>query len=419
MIPSDRLVVGTAVLAVAGFLLVPVFGALPLVVLLCGLVTVAAADLVLLDRATRPSVTIDTPKIAQLRKSTSFSISTTRPVAVALGFGPELGGPVPPLHVHDRITLSVVPRARGRHAVGEIWTVQESRVGLWSRRTVHRSLKTLEVWPDLGEDGDSLGVHREHGAARGRSGLSLNSLELRGLRPFVSGDDVRHVDWKATARHQQPIVREWEPERHRTVIVALDAGRLMRASSDGETKFDAALRAMVRLAVAASDRGDRVGALIFDEATRRFVPPLDGKRQAAMLLEHLNDVSPSLVQSDLRPSVPFLLAHRRRSLVLVLTDLADTTDADRLSNAFLELRRVHRPVAVLLRGSVLDRVGAASVRNREEAYRLGAARLVQQGRERHRQALSAAGVDAVDVPTSRLASEVVGAYIKASGEAGW
>ncbi|MEO1172218.1 MAG: DUF58 domain-containing protein [Myxococcota bacterium] len=415
MIPTNRLVIALGFVGFAAFITVPLFGALPTIGVLVALLVVAVADVLVLNAAPRPRVTVEVSPVAQLRRSTELLIRTSRPITVALSLGPELGGPYPSLSVAASRSLPVTPRSRGRHELGELWALESSRVGFWTRRTVLNSLQALDVWPDLRDEDVVPGPSEGSGNHPQPASGSAVSLELRSLRPFVSGDDVRHVDWKASAKHQLPVVREWEPERRRTVIFALDGGRLMRAMARGENKFDAALRAVARVAAAASVNGDRVGALVFDETARRFIPPLEGRGQEITLLRQLNDIAPSLVQSDLRPAIPFLLSHRRRCLVIVLSDIVDQEDVLLLSGALDELRGTHLPAVALLRDPEVDVLADTP----EDPYLRAAARSLRKNRELAVATLAARGTYAVDVPTSRLASQVLDTYTRARASAAW
>jgi uncharacterized protein (DUF58 family) len=278
----------------------------------------------------------------------------------------------------------------------------------------------VEVIADIhGPLDDALGRElSDEGVGRTLGAVPTGS-ELRGLRSFSVGDDPRHVDWKATARFGVPIVREWEPDRRRRVVLVVDAGRLMRAEHDGETKLDAAFRAVTRVAMAAAARNDEVAVLVYADRVLRFVPALTGGASARRLTEHLIDVEPVPVESAPSVTLPQLLAIGRRSLVVFVTDVLDMGGADALVATVAELRRRHLAFVALLRDPALDRAIAATVVDRSVAHERAAAELVLRDRAHALRALEARGVGVVDATMAEVATKVVQSYIDARFRARW
>ena len=111
--------------------------------------------------------------------------------------------------------------------------------------------------------------------------------EFDALREYVDGDDVRSIDWRATARRQQVVVRTWRPERDRRVLLVLDTSRTSAARVGDEPRLDAAIDAALLLAALASRAGDRVDLLAVDRRVRARVTGRAGKRPAAALVDAL------------------------------------------------------------------------------------------------------------------------------------
>ena len=153
--------------------------------------------------------------------------------------------------------------------------------------------------------------------------------DFESLREYVTGDDPRLVDWKATARRGRPMVREFQVERGQELILMIDCGRRMQATTaegqgSGWSKLDHALDAALQLAAVALQEGDRVGVLAFDSALRSWVPPSRGPRTFARLVEAVFELEPSWRESDLdRALREIAVRYRRRATVVVLSDVAD------------------------------------------------------------------------------------------------
>ncbi|MEE8410101.1 MAG: DUF58 domain-containing protein [Myxococcota bacterium] len=428
MRPTSRLAL--VILVAAGAAAVAGFWGLDEPVGMLALVTAipAGIDFVMLRGRPKPNVELPSELRGSLRRELEVPLTLTGVrgrVEVTLDWPHALGGPMHPVRADagggvSTVTFRAVPRRRGVHELGDTWMRQESPLGLWARRIVVHAAVRVAVWPDLrGPADDLLGREVEGEGSNVAWGPQQVGSDLRGLRPFQSGDDPRHVDWKATARLGAPIVREWQPDQRRAVVLALDCGRLMRAEYDGESKFDAALRSMARLALAAEARGDGVGVLAFADRVLRYIPPLHGVGQAERLLRYVGDLSPQAVASDLGRAVPQLLSIGRRTLVVVISDVLDGAAAERLVGAVAQLAQRHVPVLALLRDPHLDEAFTRPIRKSHDGYRRAAAELVARERSAALDLLRARGVWAFDLSMRTIAYHVVQSYLDARATGRW
>jgi hypothetical protein len=173
-------------------------------------------------------------------------------------------------------------------------------------------------------------------------------MEFESLRDYVESDEVRRIDSAATARRGRPFTRLFRHERNRTVLVALDASRLMGSLVDGRTKLDHAIDAALALAYGAITAGDRIGMLVFDGAVRALLEP-GPRRHLGAFVDLLRTVEPRLVEADYMTLAQALGGGRRqRALVIVLTDFVDADPAAVLHPLALLARR-HRVLFVAVR----------------------------------------------------------------------
>ncbi|HZY03219.1 MAG TPA: DUF58 domain-containing protein [Anaeromyxobacteraceae bacterium] len=316
------------------------------------------------------------------------------------------------------LAYQVVPRARGLHRFGDLHLRARGPLGLAARQWRLALSQEVAVYPDL------RGLARaeaprapEPGAARARG--HREGREFASLRPYAAGDDLRAVDWKATARRGFAVVREHEPERNQTVWLLLDCGRHLSARlPDGRLKLDHAVDAALAVARAAARRGDRVGALLFGAEVRRVVPPGRGSRQLGPVAEALFRAEAAVEESDYAAAFDELSSRqRRRALVVTFSDLADPdTSALLLSRAAL-LRRRHLMLLAAVADSAIADAARARPGTEAEAYaRLAAERILAE-RDLAARRLQAAGVEVASVPARDLVAAAVGGYLaaKASG----
>jgi uncharacterized protein (DUF58 family) len=231
----------------------------------------------------------------------------------------------------------------------------------------------------------------------GRSTVQVRGqgTEFDSLREYVVGDDVRSIDWRATARRSTVVVRTWRPERDRRVLVVVDAGRTAAARVGDEPRLDAAMDAALLLAALASRAGDRVDLLLHD---RRVVGRVEGASRSDLLqrmVDVMAPVEPALVESDWAMVAAQVRGRlTRRSLVVLLTPLEAGSVDSGLLPALAQLSRRHMVVVASVADPELT----------EMAARRGSATAVYDAAAATRSALDARTVAAW---VGRLGVEVV------------
>ncbi len=318
-----------------------------------------------------------------------------------------------------RLEYEVRPRARGRASFGDLHLRATGPLGLAARQWKVPLAREVRVYPDLRALASLPGATRPE-AGRTRARGHREGREFAALRSYVPGDDVRSIDWKATARRGAPVVRDWQPERNQTLWLLLDCGRHLSARlADGRTKLDHVVDAALALARAAAERGDRAGAVLFGAEVDRVVPPAGGRAQLAPLAAALHLAEARVEESDYAAAFDALDARqRRRALVVVFTDLADPDTSALLLARAAQLRRRHLVLVAAVADSEIADAAAARPRDEEEAFVRAAAETILDEREQATRRLQASGVRVESVPARELAAAVVGRYAdaKARGE---
>ncbi|HWI74207.1 MAG TPA: DUF58 domain-containing protein, partial [Baekduia sp.] len=240
------------------------------------------------------------------------------------------------------LTATLTPRRRGRHALPAVALRARGPLGLggWQHRAGGE--QDVTVFPDLPSARRLAlavreGRFRDPGVrTRGPVGLGT---EFERVRDYLPDDDIRQVNWRATARAGRPMSNQHRVEQDQEIMVVLDVGRLMAAPLGGDrTRLDEALDAATALALVADELGDRCGAIAFDDAIRRRIRP--GRASGTDVVRATFDLEPSDRDAD------YELAFRtvgggKRALVVVLTDLLDEAAARALVDAVPVLTRRH------------------------------------------------------------------------------
>ena len=219
------------------------------------------------------------------------------------------------------VEYHVEPSQRGAHALGDHYLRLPSPLGLWAlqrripgqqRVRVYPDLKQLQQFDALAKQDRELSFVR---ASRHKGGES----EFARLRDHVPDDDVKRVDWKATARRQKLTVREYQLESNQNLMFLLDAGRVMTGLDSGISRFDHALNASLMLAHVAARAGDRVGALGFDDDLRVFMPPQAGRQASRAIIQATYDLFPRLVERAARIAKSYIDSRLRERYAVPFT----------------------------------------------------------------------------------------------------
>jgi uncharacterized protein (DUF58 family) len=234
--------------------------------------------------------------------------------------------------------------------------------------------------------------------------------DFRQLREFRSGDSLRQIDWRATARFHKPISREYQEERDQQVIFMLDCGRRMRAKEDHISHFDHALNALLISAFIALRQGDSVGLMSY-AGQPRWVPPVKGRQQISHLLEQVYDLHSSLETTDYIEAAQQLTArYRKRSLVILISSL-EPEDRDDLSKAVSLLSRFHLVMVANMRQQVIEQAQRTEIHSIDDALSLCGATGHQQKQSAMLAQLRSEQVIVTDTLPSKMHAALISEYM--------
>ena len=278
------------------------------------------------------------------------------------GPGPEVHGVRAAFDFEKETThlWQLTPKVRGDLAFGDLYLRLLGPLGLCARQVVVPAEARVKVYPDL------TALHRDAMALARASEAPANRLlrraaegrEFESLREYRPGDDVRTLDWKATARRGKAMVRQHQPEKNQTVLLLIDCGRAMAGLVDGRRKLDHAVDAALKVARVSLDQGDLVGVMAVGATVRAWLPPRRGSEQLRAITHALYRVEATLEETNWGAAFSLAFAQKvRRSLVLLVTDLLDL-DASR---ALVQRTRRLVPRHLPLVASLVDEDVAAAV----------------------------------------------------------
>ncbi len=260
----------------------------------------------------------------------------------------------------------------------------------------------------------------------GRTSVMIRGqgTEFDSLREYVRGDDVRSIDWRATARRTDPVqggpslvVRTWRPERDRRVVIVIDSGRTSAARIDREPRIDTAFESALLLAALASRAGDHVDVVIYDQRVRGRVQGATGADLLSRLVDTMAPIDPELIETDWA-SIPGLVRSvtSQHALVVLATSIDSPGAARGLLGVLPQLTRSHTVlVSSVIDPAILDTVKQRG--NRTEIYRAAAAERALLDVTRVSTAIIQLGADVVTGSPADLPPALADRYLalKAAG----
>lgn len=313
------------------------------------------------------------------------------------------------------ISYIVVPAVRGDTGMGDAYVRYQSSLRLAERWTRAALAQTVRIYPNLEEawrHAIYLMRSRQIEMEKRRTRTKGKGREFESLRDYRQGDEVRNICWSATARRGKLVSKTFQAERSQTVWLVVDCGRLMRTRVAGLSKLDYAVNASLCLAEVALFSGDRVGLLAYGRGLQQRILPGRGSAHLRQLLERLVDVREEATEADHLHAVSALVStQKRRSLVVWLTDLAETAVTPEVVDAAMRLSPQHLVLLAVIGQPDLAAAAAAEPVNAGAMYQAAAAQEVMHRREALLARVRERGALAIEVTSSALSSAVANSYL--------
>ncbi len=326
---------------------------------------------------------------------------------------------------HADISYKITPIERGRLLFPQVQIRLQSPLGFWQRSILLPLRGETHVYPNfaaisnyalLATDNNlsQMGIIKKRRRGDG--------LDFHQLREYREGDSLRQIDWKATSRMQKLISREYQDERDQEIIFMLDCGHRMLAKDDELSHFDHTLNALLLLSYVALKQGDAVGLSAFSGAysgsdQQRWLAPRKGQHNVQTILNSVYDLQPGSEAPDYaKAATDLLVRHKKRALVIILTNVRDE-DNDELLPAVQLLRKRHLVLVASLRESSFENTLEQPVSKLQTAINNAATHHYLQYRKQTFDKLSNSGINTLDVSPDKLTVELINAYlgIKRSG----
>lgn len=315
-----------------------------------------------------------------------------------------------------RASYQIEPLQRGDVRLGALFLRCQSRWRMaesWLRADLGQSIR---IYPNLGEAKRhmlyllrSRQIELERRLTR-RRGLGR---EFESLREYRDGDELRDVCWTATARRAKLITRQYQVERSQAVCLVVDAGRLLRARVGKLQKLDFSVNAALTLAHVALYSGDRVALLAYGRRLQQQLAAGRGSPHLRSLVEQLSLVHSEVAEADhARAARALLTMQKRRSLVVWMTDLAETAMTPEVIHAALQVAGRHLLLFLCFSEPQMMELLARAPENPLNMYRVMAAQEMLQRRELLLRRVREQGALALETAPDQVSTALVNQYLE-------
>ncbi|RPJ01676.1 MAG: DUF58 domain-containing protein, partial [Chloroflexi bacterium] len=319
----------------------------------------------------------------------------------------------------------VRPLKRGDYSFGSLNIRWNSPMNLWVRQAVVPAAVPVKVYPNLHEMRKvELLARRDQLAEMGLRNVRLHGegTMFESLREYTPDDPYRSINWKATARRGHPISTDYEPERSQRVMIALDVGRMMRSPihvhdpggvSWDMAKVDFVINSVLLFSYVATLKGDQVGLLVFADRVQHYVAPRAGGEHFRKLLEVMYALESQPVEADYGRALSYLgLQNKKRSLVVLFTDLSGSRASEALLRYLPPLFPRHLPMLVTIRDPAIDQETGQQPTDSDKVYRRMVAEQLVAERRLLLEQLHHRGIITLDVDAEHVTMAAINRYLQ-------
>lgn len=276
-----------------------------------------------------------------------------------------------------KVAYFFTPTKRGRFEFACIKVQTLSRLGFWFVQRSFDVHDEVQVYPNI----EAITQFELLAQTNSLSEMGYLNTKMKGdgheferMRDYRPGDEPRRVDWKTTARLNRLIVREMGQDRNQNVLFMIDMGRLMQQTTDGLSHFDYALNTAIILSHIAQKKGDNIGAVLFSDKVKKYVPLRKGRSAVDALILAAYDLEPEPVATNYSNAFKHVMENvNKRALLLLMTHMGKGEEQRLMRTYSAYLGRQHLPLCLFFKEPDLERLSQEVPKSAKEAFEVAAA----------------------------------------------
>lgn len=326
----------------------------------------------------------------------------------------------PPLSVtvqaHASATLAyeAIAPVRGQYELAKIYVRYRSVFGLWQKQTTPTTADTVKVIPDLTATRQYLQDAQQFLMGQGAKIRKHKSGEgeFSKVREYVVGDDPRKINWRQTAKLQEVMTNEYEPEHGKYITILIDCGRMMGAELRHGNRLEKSLEAALTVSAAALDNGNYVSVLAFAKDVKVYVPPAKGMNHLQKILEAIYHLEVDASEPNYSAMLNYVQSvQKKRSLLLLFSDISTFLHEESPLLYLQRLRRKHYFLMIGVEDETLQAQTRLEAKNVQNAMQKSIAQQQIQIKKQRKTHWERQGLAMVETKEERLATAAVSHYI--------
>lgn len=303
---------------------------------------------------------------------------------------------------------------RGEYEVTKLYLRYQSRIGLWQKQMAFEAEDKIKVIPDMTETKQYLEnaqkflIHEGVTIRKQKSGVG----EFSKIRSYVVGDDPRKINWRQTAKLQEVMANEYEPEHGKYITILIDCGRMMGAELKKGNRLERSLEAALTVAAAALQKGDYVAVLAFSKSVKAYIPPAKGMPHLQTILKTIYNVQVDAAESNYAEVFQYLqLVQKKRSLILLFSDVKTFLHEESALIYLKRIRQRHLFFMIGVEDEIVGKRAADPVTSIEDTMIKGVAQQQLLTKKREKAKWEKQGLLMMEAREERLATTAVSHYI--------
>ncbi|WML26583.1 DUF58 domain-containing protein [Neobacillus sp. OS1-33] len=320
-----------------------------------------------------------------------------------------------PNEATTEISFDTTAKVRGKYELNKLYFRYTSLLGMWEKQVTVELKDSVKVIPDLTETKQYLEnaqkylVYEGLKIRRQRSGVG----DFSKIRNYVVGDDPRKINWRQTAKLQEVMTNEYEPEHGKYITILIDCGRMMGAELSKGNRLEKTLEAALTVTAAALQKGDYVSVLAFSKNIKVYVPPAKGMAHLKTILQAIYDVNVDAAESNYAAVLQYLeMIQKKRSLLLLFSDVRTFLHEESALVLLKRLRKRHLFLMIGIDDQTLLRKVKEEPTSLQAAMRKSIAQQQVLIKKREKIKWEKQGLQMIEAREDRLAVTAVSHYIE-------
>ncbi|MCM8710297.1 DUF58 domain-containing protein [Clostridium sp. SYSU_GA19001] len=324
-------------------------------------------------------------------------------------------GKVPP-HEKREFYYIVVPKKRGAFVFKNVHVRYEGKLKLCMKMFKVKLERDYKVYPNIKNLRKyRLTITNNRNLRDGQRNLKMlgKGTSFESLREYVTGDEYRKINWKATARGQRPIVNQYEPEKNQHVYIFVDSGRPMSYTVRGNRKLDLAINTALVLSEVVNQNGDKSALLLFNTKVNSMIMPGKGAGHRNTILETLYHIESTNLTSNYDEAFYYFKRNERhRSIIFLFTDFETVEEAESMLKVLPIISKNNLIIIIVIKNESVERIASDKINNTEDLFNKGVALELLNERKKIISLLNKRGVLCIECEAEKLEYTAVNKYIQ-------